>query len=197
MGDDTYIIAGLGNPGQRYNETRHNVGFMVVDALAGKYDCPVTLEKWEAWYSRISLFGRKICLVKPQTYMNLSGKAVVRFIDFYKTPLPKLLVVHDDIDMKLGRVKLTLDGGHGGHNGIRSLVQCLGSKGFYRLKVGIGRPGQDSVHPDISVEDFVLSKFSPAERDAVVGRMEPLVRGIEFFLNDDVGSAMHLINSFR
>ncbi len=197
MGEDTIILVGLGNPGERYSGTRHNIGFMVVDELARQYDCPVALEKWEALSAKISLFDRKICLVKPITYMNLSGKAVSRFVDFYKIPLQNLLVIHDDIDMRLGRVKLTLGGGHGGHNGIRSLVQYLGGKDFYRLKIGIGRPGQDSVHPDISVEDYVLGKMSKEENEKVGGRMETLFQGIRCFFQNDVNKAMNLLNSLK
>lgn len=197
MGEDTFILVGLGNPGERYSGTRHNIGFMIVDEFARQYDCPVNLEKWEALSARISLFDRKVCFVKPLTYMNLSGKAVSRFFDFYKIPLQNLLVIHDDLDMRPGRVKLTLGGGHGGHNGIRSLVQYLGGKEFYRLKIGIGRPGQDLVHPDIPVEDYVLGKLSKEEKEKVAGRMETLVQGIRYFLQDDVSKAMNLLNSLK
>jgi len=197
MRENTFIIAGLGNPGEKYDETRHNVGFMVVDALARKYDCEVNLEKWEAVSTRISLYNRKVFLVKPLTYMNLSGKAVARFIDFYKLPLQNLLVIHDDLDMRPGRVKLTVGGGHGGHNGIRSLVQYLGGNDFLRLKIGIGRPGQGGVHPGIPVENYVLSRFSAEEREEVSSRMEPLIQGIGFLLQDDVSKAMNLLNSFK
>jgi peptidyl-tRNA hydrolase, PTH1 family len=197
MGGDIFIIAGLGNPGEKYNGTRHNAGFMVVDALARKYDCLVNLEKWEAVSARVSLFGRKVCLVKPMIYMNLSGKAVVRFVDFYKIPLQNLLVIHDDLDMKPGRVKMTLGGGHGGHNGIRSLMQYLGGKDFFRLKIGIGRPGQDALHPEIPVEDYVLSRFLPAEKDLLADRIEPLIQGIGYFLHNDVSRAMNLLNSLK
>jgi peptidyl-tRNA hydrolase, PTH1 family len=197
MGEETFIIAGLGNPGQRYSGTRHNIGFMVVDELAGKWNCALNLEKWESFTARISLFGQKVCLVKPMTYMNVSGRAIARFVDFYKVPSHRLLVVHDDLDMKLGRIKLIAGGGHGGHNGVRSLIQHLGDKEFFRLKIGIGRPGQDSVHPDIPVEDYVLTQFSDEEQGIVAGRMAPLIQGVEYFLQDNISKAMNLLNVLK
>jgi peptidyl-tRNA hydrolase, PTH1 family len=197
MGEETFIIAGLGNPGEKYINTRHNIGFMVVDQLAGKWNCTLTLEKWESFFTRVSLFGQKACLVKPMTYMNVSGKAVARFVDFYKTPPHRLLVVHDDLDMKLGKVKLIAGGGSGGHNGIRSLIQHLGDKDFFRLKIGIGRPGQDSVHPGIPVEHYVLTQFSVEEREVIASRMDSLIQGIEYFLQDDVSKAMNLLNGLK
>jgi len=197
MGEETFIIVGLGNPGEKYIGTRHNIGFMVVDELAGRCRGALTLEKWESLSLRASLFGTKVCLVKPLTYMNVSGKAVARFVDFYKTPLHRLLVVHDDIDMKPGRVKLICGGGSGGHNGIRSLVQHLGGNDFFRLKIGIGRPGQGFSHPDMPVEHYVLAQLSGEERETVAGRMDSLIQGIEYFLQDDAGKAMNLLNGLK
>ena len=197
MGEETFIIVGLGNPGAKYIGTRHNIGFMVVDELAGRCKSSLTLEKWDSLSLRVSIFGAKVCLVKPLTYMNVSGKAVARFVDFYKTPLHRLLVVHDDIDMKPGRIKLICGGGSGGHNGIRSLIQHLGGKEFFRLKIGIGRPGQGLTHSAMPVENYVLAPFSEEDRDVISGRMDSLMQGIEYFLRDDAGRAMNLLNSFK
>ncbi len=197
MGEDIFVIVGMGNPGQKYEGTRHNIGFMVVDLLAQRQDCLINLEKWDAVWTRALLFGRKACLVKPQTYMNLSGKAVTRFVDFYKIPLQNLLVIHDDLDMRPGRVKLIMGGGHGGHNGIRSLVQYLGRSDFYRLKIGIGRPGQGGIHPDVPVEDYVLSKFLSEEKELVADRMDPVIQGIQYLLENDADKAMNLLNSLK
>jgi peptidyl-tRNA hydrolase, PTH1 family len=197
MTEQTYIIAGLGNPGTKYAGTRHNIGFMVVDKLAAGVNVSLDLEKWESFYVRGVILGRKVCLLKPSTYMNCSGRAIAKFVDFYKTPLSRLLVIHDDLDMKLGRIKLTVGGGAGGHNGIRSLIQHMGSRDFYRLKIGIGRPGQDSMHPDISVEDYVLAHFSTEEKKVVDDKMDSLMQGIDFFLQDDISKAMNFLNSFK
>jgi peptidyl-tRNA hydrolase, PTH1 family len=197
MSEETFIIAGLGNPGEKYINTRHNIGFMVVDELARKYNCALSVEKWEAFSARVSLFGQKVCLVKPLTYMNVSGRAVARFVDFYKTSSQRLLVVHDDLDMKLGRIKLISGGGPGGHNGIRSLIQHLGDNDFFRLKIGIGRPGQDSGHPDIPVEHYVLTQFSADDRAVISSRMDSLIQGIEYFLQDNVSKAMNLLNALK
>jgi PTH1 family peptidyl-tRNA hydrolase len=197
MGEETFIIAGLGNPGERYSGTRHNIGFMVIDEAAGKWKCPLGLARWESLSARVSLFGQKVCLVKPMTYMNVSGRAIAGYVDFYKVPPQRLLVVHDDLDMKLGRIKLISGGGPGGHNGIRSLIEHLGNKDFFRLKIGIGRPGQDMVHPDIPVERYVLTQFTDSEREVVADRMATLIQGIEYFLQRDISKAMNLLNSLK
>ena len=197
MGDETFIIVGLGNPGNAYAGTRHNIGFTVVDELARRWDCAFGSEKWDASSVRISVLGKKVCLVKPLTYMNASGKAVVRFVDFYKTSMPHLLVIHDDLDMKPGRIKMVAGGGAGGHKGIRSLVEYLGGKEFLRLKVGIGKPGQGAAHADMPVDKFVLAPFSKEEQDLMATRMDFLVQGAELFLQGDVGKAMNLLNGLK
>lgn len=191
------MIIGLGNPGSQYEGTRHNVGFEVVDELAARNSASLSLEKWQADYVKTTLWGVKVCLLKPMTYMNLSGKAAARFKEFFKIPLERILVVHDDIDMKLGRIKLTRGGGAGGHNGIRSLIECLGGKEFYRLKVGVGRPGRDGVHKDIPVDKYVLSSFSPDEQQIVAARMEKLEEGVKLFLGGESARATCLLNSLK
>ena len=197
MGEETFVIVGLGNPGEKYIGTRHNIGFMVVDELARRCNSLLALEKWDSFSARVSLFGVKVCLVKPQTYMNVSGKAVARFTDFYKTPLHRLLVVHDDLDMKPGRIKLISGGGSGGHNGIRSLIQHLGDKEFFRLKIGIGKPGLGSTQFDMPVEHYVLAQLSGEERETITGRMDSLIQGVQYFLQDDTGKAMNLLNGLK
>jgi len=120
--EETFLIAGLGNPGAKYEKTRHNVGFQVIDAITRKEQLTLNLTKWEADYCRVSLWGARVFLIKPQTFMNLSGKSVARFADFFKISPDHILVIHDDIDMHPGRLKLVAGGGAGGHNGIRSLL---------------------------------------------------------------------------
>ncbi len=197
MGDETFLLAGLGNPGSKYVGTRHNAGYMVVDELVRRYKFSFSTEKWEAKSTRERLWGCHICLVKPMTYMNLSGKAISRFLGFYKIPPEKLLVIHDDLDMKTGRLKLVKGGGPGGHNGIRSLIQALGTRDFYRLKIGIGRPGQGAIHHDFPVEKYVLTNFENDDLEIITNRYDPIIKGLQYFVENGAPKAMSYINSFK
>ena len=154
------LIAGLGNPGAEYRETRHNVGFMVVDELARRHGASFG-SKFSARVADLRLDGQRLVLLEPQTYMNESGRSVAAAVRFYKVPVEALLVVHDDVDLEVGRLQARLGGGLAGHNGLRSLVQHLGTGEFLRLRVGVGRPERGDPRP---VADFVLSPF-PAEVD--------------------------------
>lgn len=198
MSDTDFLIAGLGNPGQQYLDTRHNVGFIALDALARRWggNSPAT-EKWNAHCTRISRWGCRITLVKPMTYMNLSGKAVAEFVNFYRIPLENIVVIHDDLDMHPGRLKLVRGGGAGGHNGIRSLTQSLGSNDFYRLKIGIGRPGKNGVHAEFPVEKYVLSSMSREELDLMLERLDSIEDGLRLFVEESPARAMSLINSIK
>ncbi|MCF8055204.1 MAG: aminoacyl-tRNA hydrolase [Desulfocapsa sp.] len=197
MDEETYLIAGLGNPGPSYENTRHNVGFQVVDSIARSQGLSLDQNKWDALYCGGSFWGARIFLVKPQTYMNLSGKAVVRFADFFKISPGNILVVHDDLDMRPGRVKLVTTGGAGGHNGIRSLIHCLGTKDFYRLKYGIGRPGQNGFHAEMPVDRFVLTSFSADEQKLLDERMSVLAEGIKAFITSGAQQAMNILNAVK
>ena len=197
MDDDGYIIVGLGNPGGGYDGTRHNVGFHIIAELARSLGIELSLSKWGADYCRVVCWGCRICFIKPMTYMNLSGEAVARFAGFYKIAVQNILVIQDDIDMGCGRLKLVAGGGAGGHNGIRSLIKCLGTREFHRLKLGVGRPGQLGVSEKMPVDRFVLSKFSTRERDVIDARTAVIEKGIELFVQGNVGAAMNLINSIK
>jgi PTH1 family peptidyl-tRNA hydrolase len=192
-----FIVVGLGNPGNDYVATRHNVGFMVIDELARRYGVSVNLNKWQAYSAQLDLWGERICLLKPDTFMNLSGKAVVKYADFYKVEPERILVIHDDLDMSPGRVKLVAGGGAGGHNGIRSLVQWLGTSDFLRLKLGIGRPGKLGVHSGMPVEKYVLAPFLPDEKIFIEQRMDSIEKGFEYLVRDGVSKAMNLLNSIK
>ncbi len=192
--EETYLIVGLGNPGAQYENTRHNVGFRIVDALARSENAYLESKKWDAKFFRISLWGARVFFVEPQTFMNLSGKSVARFVDFYKISTDHILVVHDDIDMKPGRIKLVSGGGPGGHNGIRSLIQCLGTKEFFRLKYGVGRPGQNGIHAEMPVEHFVLAAFSSDEEELLGQRMGSLTEGVREFVISGSQQAMNILN---
>lgn len=193
-----YIIAGLGNPGEQYCSTRHNVGFFIVDELARRWTTSeIFQEKWHAQYLSLTVGEDKVHLVKPLTFMNRSGKAVIQFFRFYKIAPEQLLVIHDDLDMAPGRVKLVKGGGAGGHNGIKSLVEMLGTKEFYRLKIGIGRPGSGLVHADFPVDKYVLSSFSAGELEILQSRYDSFEKGIRLFLQGNPDKAMNLLNGLK
>lgn len=191
------LIVGLGNPGAEYQATRHNVGFMVADELARRWKAPVKQEKWQAQYVALSIAKQKVHLLKPLTYMNRSGRAVGQFYRFYKMTPDQLLVIHDDLDMAPGRIKLVQGGGAGGHNGIKSLVETLGTPSFYRLKIGIGRPGNGLIHADFPVDKFVLGNFTDEELLLLHSRYAALAEGIVLFLQGRPDKAMNLLNSLK
>ena len=157
----------------------------------------VSLQKWQAEYVSLSVEGEKVHLIKPLTFMNRSGMAVVQFFRFYKIDPQHLLIIHDDLDMAPGRIKLVKGGGAGGHNGIKSVVETLGTKEFYRLKVGIGRPGTGVVHPDFPVDKYVLSNFTDDEFSLLQSRYDAFEDGIRLLLQGNPTKAVSLINSLK
>jgi PTH1 family peptidyl-tRNA hydrolase len=160
MSDRTlHVVAGLGNPGDKYGGTRHNVGFFVVDALSSEYSIPLDRRKFDVFYGRGSVKGEEVILIKPQSYMNRSGIPICRFIDYFEISHRNMLVIHDDIDLIYGRIKIKVKGGHGGHNGVRSIIDTLGDDNFTRLRVGIGRSENES-----NVTGHVLGRFRSDER---------------------------------
>jgi len=197
MAAETYILVGLGNPGEKYSGTRHNIGFEVADELARKNGTDISVQKWDALTVKLFFDGTTVHIVKPMTYMNLSGKSVARFSDFYKIEPAKLIVVHDDLDMNIGRLKLVYGGGAGGHNGIRSIVNCIGTNDFYRLKIGIGRPGSGSAPAEMAVDKYVLTSFDRVESDHIKSRISDLLKGLEQFFQGQPAKAMNYINSFK
>lgn len=187
-----FLVVGLGNPGRKYQLTRHNVGFLCADYLAGLLQTDFAASKWQADVARASLEGQQVILVKPTTYMNRSGSAVAAVASFYKIPLENSIVIHDDLDMGPGCIKVVLNRGAGGHNGIHSLISHLGGQNFVRIKVGIGRPvgGQE-------VESYVLQELSLPER-AVQERMQKIVGdAVRLIVAKGVGAAMNQINSLK
>lgn len=153
-------IIGLGNPGKTYEQTRHNIGFMVVDEVSRRLHIPVNSNKFRALYGEGFMNGERIVLLKPQTYMNLSGESVRELVDWYKLSIEDLIVIYDDLDLPLGQMRLRLKGSAGGHNGVKSLIAHLHTEEIKRIKVGIGRPPAGW-----SVSDYVLSKFSKDETE--------------------------------
>jgi len=135
--------------------------------------------------------------MQPQTFMNLSGKSVAEYVNFFKTPLDHVIVIHDDIDMAPGRIKLVKGGGAGGHNGIKSINACLGKTDYYRLKIGVGRPGKCGIHPDIPVDRYVLSAFNQEQAEILAERFTDLMSGLEVFIKDSPGAAATRLNSLK
>ena len=191
------LVVGLGNPGSKYQDTRHNVGFMVADELAHRYGVTFKTHRWNAELAEAMEGGGKIYLLKPTTYMNRSGQSVGPAVKFFKLTADRVLVIHDDLDMAPGRIKLVRGGGAGGHNGIRSLVEHLGDSSFYRLKIGIGRPGKGDVHSDYPVDQYVLGRFDQAERSLLESRFDSFSSGVELCQNGDWDQAMNLLNCLK
>lgn len=186
----SHLIVGLGNPGPRYAQTRHNIGFMVLDALALDLGASPWEKGFHSLVARARLAGRDAMLVKPQTYMNRSGLAVKSLLETFNVDLALAMVVHDDIDMSLGAMKIRPGGGHGGHNGIRSIVESLGCGNFSRLKIGIGRPiGNESV------SDYVLSIFPEDEIPGINKILDLAVCAVATFADLGAATAMNKYNS--
>ena len=153
------LIVGLGNPGKEYEKTRHNTGFMALDSFAKKHDISIDKKKYNGLYGEMTINGEKVILLKPQTYMNLSGECVQKIVNFFKIKLEDILVINDDLDLEVGRIRLRRNGESGGHNGLKNIELNLGSKDFKRLKIGISK------NKNIDTIDYVLGKFSKQELD--------------------------------
>jgi peptidyl-tRNA hydrolase, PTH1 family len=169
------LVAGLGNPGREYERTRHNVGWRVVDELARRHDGSFR-SKFDGQLSEVRVDGLRLALLKPETYMNVSGKSISAAGRFFKAEPESLLVVHDDVDLEPGRLQVRAGGGLAGHNGLRSIASALGTQDFLRLRIGVGRPGRGDRRP---VADYVLSDFEPElDVDALIGRAADAVEVI-------------------
>ena len=188
-GQEFYCIVGLGNPGRQYEETKHNVGFKVIDRLAEKYDIKVEKMKNKALIGDGYIRDKRVLLVKPQTYMNLSGESVREIVNFYKIPQERFVVIFDDISLAPGSVRIREKGSHGGHNGIRNIIDQMGTDQFYRIKVGIGEKpsGWD-------LADYVLGKFNEEDLPAMDEGMDKAVKGVELMLSRGIAEAANRIN---
>jgi peptidyl-tRNA hydrolase, PTH1 family len=185
-----WLLVGLGNPGARYARTRHNIGFMAVDAWCDKAtSSPSWSEKWKAQVATIGTGSSRVVALKPQTFMNRSGQSVVPAAQFLRVPPPQILVVHDEVDFQLGRLAVKKGGGHGGHNGLRDILQLLGNGDFLRIRLGVGRP----VHGEVA--DHVLSDFRPDEGQVVDDLLERAVAAITCVTRDGVVTAMNKFNT--
>jgi PTH1 family peptidyl-tRNA hydrolase len=165
---ETWLVVGLGNPGKEYENTRHNAGFRALDILAEKLSCRVDKLKYQGLYGQTTYRGKKLLLLKPQTYMNLSGRSVLQLSAFFRVPPKNIIVLFDDISLPPGRLRVRGEGSAGGHNGIKSIIQELGSQEFPRVKIGVGA----KPHPDFDLADWVLSHFTAQENQALQPALE-------------------------
>ena len=161
--NENWLIVGLGNPGKDYERTRHNCGFRAVDLLAGKLGCKIDKGKFQGLYGQAMYNGRKLMLLKPQTYMNLSGRSVLQLSAYFNIPPQRIIVMFDDISLEPGRLRVRADGSAGGHNGIKSIIQEVGSQDFPRVKIGVGA----KPNPEFDLANWVLSTFSAQEEKAL------------------------------
>lgn len=186
---NTYLIAGLGNPGRKYANNRHNIGFMLMDRLAERLQGNFSRVESKALVTRSKFGENRLILVKPQTFMNNSGRAVASLARYYKVPLENLLVAYDDLDLDLGTIRLRPKGGSGGHKGIASVIQELGTQNFSRLRLGIGRPPGR-----MEAADYVLGDFSSSEREIIAAVLELGVDAVLTFINQGIENAMNEYN---
>lgn len=185
-----YIIAGLGNPTAQYQGTRHNVGFDVINKLADRYNISVEGRKSRAFVGKGIIEGQKVLLVKPQTFMNLSGESIRGLVDYYKIdPETELLVIYDDISLDVGQLRIRKKGSAGGHNGIKNIIAQLDTQVFARIKVGVGEKPKG-----YDLADYVLGHFSKAEREMMEEGYDNAIEAIKLFLQDDIDQAMNLYN---
>ena len=165
--NDPWLIVGLGNPGKEYERTRHNCGFRAIDVLAQKLGCKVDKSKFQGIYGQANYNGTKLLLLKPLTYMNLSGRSVLQLSAWFHVPPQRIIVLFDDISLEPGRLRIRADGSAGGHNGIKSIISEVGSQDFPRVKIGVG----GKAHPEQNLADHVLSTFSALEEKALVSAL--------------------------
>lgn len=184
-GPPEWIIAGLGNPGDKYEQTRHNIGFLALDTLAGKYNIPVKNLKFKALCGQGTIGNANVLLIKPQTFMNLSGESVSEAAKFYKIPKEKIIIIYDDISMETGKLRIREKGSAGGHNGIKDIILRLNSDVFPRIKIGVGAPP----HPDYDIVDWVLGTFSEEDKRALIPAIDKVVASIPVFIEKGAEAA--------
>ena len=185
-----YVIAGLGNPGREYEQTRHNAGFMAADALSAAFGIPIKKLKFQGLYGTGGIAGKRVVLLKPQTFMNLSGRSVRDCLAFYKLPPERAIIIFDDVSLPPGKLRIRERGSDGGHNGIKDIIYQLKSDAFPRLKIGVGSPPD----PRFDMKDWVTSGFTPPERKLVDDAITRARGAVEVLLTVGAGEAMNRYN---
>ena len=190
---ENWLIVGLGNPGKQYERTRHNAGFRAIDLLAQQLGCKIDKMKFQGLYGQVTYSGKKLFLLKPQTYMNLSGRSVLQLSAYYNIPPQRIIVLFDDISLEPGRLRIRADGSAGGHNGIKSIISELGSQEFPRVKIGVGA----KAHPEQDLADWVLSTFSAAEEKALSAALPNAGEAALCVIDRGVPETANRFNGFR
>ena len=186
----SHIVVGLGNPGGEYFHTRHNAGFLAIDYICQKYNARVNKIAHKGLVGEAMIGGKRVLLVKPQTFMNLSGECVRAVLDYYKISPDNLIIIYDDISLDVGRLRVRRDGSAGGHNGIKSILEHLGTKTFPRIKIGVGQ----KPHPDYDLASWVLSEFKDNELKTLEGTFPTVCEGLEKILTASIDDAMQICN---
>ena len=189
-GGASWLIVGLGNPGEKYENTRHNVGFQVVDTLAERQNAPIQKLKFKALTNLLTISGEKVLVMKPVTYMNLSGEAVRPAADFYKLPPERILVISDDVALAAGRLRIRAKGSAGGHNGLKSIIQHLGTDQFPRIRVGVG----EKPHPDYDLADWVLGRPQGEDKKVIDAAVKRAADAVECILTQGLERGMGKFN---
>ena len=190
---ETWLIVGLGNPGSAYDRTRHNAGFRAIDVLAESLGCNIDKGKFQGLYGQTSYNGKKLLLLKPQTFMNLSGRSVLQRSAYFQIPPQRIIVLFDDISLEPGRLRIRGDGSAGGHNGIKSIIGELGSQDFPRVKIGVGA----KPHPEQDLADWVLSTFSAGEEKALQTSLPKAAEAALCIVEHSIQEAANRFNGFR
>ncbi|MCU9594332.1 aminoacyl-tRNA hydrolase [Caldibacillus thermolactis] len=188
-GKQVKLIVGLGNPGKEYEETRHNIGFKVIDELSKELQIPLNESKFKGLYGKGNINGERVLLLKPMTYMNLSGEAVSALMNFYKISAEELLVIYDELDLPVGKIRLRYKGSAGGHNGIKSIIQHIGTQEFKRIRIGIDRPERGK-----SISDYVLGKFNKEDIPIIEEMVQKSVKACEEWIDKPFLEVMNIYN---
>ncbi len=190
---ENWLIVGLGNPGREYERSRHNAGFRAIDLLAGSLNCKIDKLKFQGLYTQVNYGGIKLFLLKPQTYMNLSGRSVLQLSAYFHIPPQRIIVLFDDISLEPGRLRIRGDGSAGGHNGIKSIIQEVGSQAFPRVKIGVG----GKPNPEFDLADWVLSSFSASEEKALSVSLKNAAEAALAIIDKGVSEAANRYNGSK
>lgn len=185
-----FLIVGLGNVGKEYDGTRHNIGFEAIDYISKKYNIDINRKKFKGEYGEGFIGTEKVILLKPSTYMNLSGESIIEVMNFYKLSNEEIIILYDDISLEVGKLRVRDKGSAGGHNGIKSIISCIGSDIFSRIKIGVGQPKGDLV-------SHVLGKFSKDENEILNEVIKVTSEGVEIIIKNDIKEAMNKLNGFN